>query len=351
MSEMKFPIGLSTLEEIRRGYYYVDKSQFVHTLANQGKYYFLSRPRRFGKSLLLDTIKQAFLGNHEAFKGLYLENHWDWNRKYPVIHIGFTSNQMPESNYYLTDKIAAQLSINAETYGVLLRGKSYSDQFNFLIHDLKAKYATNIVVLVDEYDKPILDVITQPELARKERDILRGFYSVIKENDDKIQFAFLTGVSKFSKAGVFSGLNHLNDITYDERYATICGYTQTELEKTFGSLLTNEDLPKIKQWYNGYNFLGNEGVYNPFSILNYFSKGKRFSNYWFATGTPTFLVDIMKQRHFYIPELEEIEMSEDDLQTFDIEELPLVPLLLQTGYLTIKRTRLRGNFIIYILTA
>lgn len=347
----KFPIGLSTLEKIRSGcFYYVDKTFFVYTLANQGKYYFLSRPRRFGKSLLLDTLKQAFLGNKEVFKDLYLENHWDWSKKYPVIHINFASNQPETANYTLKDKLTAQLQINAENYGLALRGKSYSDQFTFLIRDLYAhSQKTNIVILVDEYDKPILDAITDIASATEMRDILRGFYSVIKEHDDKIQFTFLTGVSNLANAGFFSGLNNLNDITYHPKYATICGYTQEELEHTFNDHLVSEDLPKIKAWYNGYYFLGNEGVYNPFSILSFFERGKIFANYWFASGTPTFLIDLMKQRRFYIPNLESLNLNDNDLQRCDIETLPLPTLLLQTGYLTIQETGRRGERTTYIL--
>ncbi len=347
----KFPIGISTLEKIRsENFYYVDKTAFIDKLVSEGQYYFLSRPRRFGKSLIIDTLKQAFLGNQEIFKGLYLEHHWDWGKKYPVIHISFASNQPETTDYSLQNKIASILLFNARRYGVALQGASYSEQFAFLIHDLKEKYKTNIVVLVDEYDKPILDAITDIALAKKNRDILRSLYSVIKDNDDKIQFAFLTGVSKFAKAGVFSGLNNLNDITYDEQYSTICGYTQQELETTFQAHLIPEDLPKIKAWYNGYYFLGNEGVYNPFSILNYFSKDKRFSNYWFASGTPTFLIELIKQRQFYIPNLEKSEVSEDDLESFEIEELPLLSLLLQTGYLTIKSVKQQGARLLYELS-
>ncbi|MCD8525016.1 MAG: ATP-binding protein [Gammaproteobacteria bacterium] len=347
----KFPIGLSTLKDMRDGYYYVDKTPFVYTLANSGKYYFLSRPRRFGKSLLLDTIKQAFLGNQDVFNDLYLEHHWDWSKKYPVIHIAFTSNQPNTINYGLEDKLKAQLQMNAENYGISLRGESYSDQFGFLVKDLYIQHQeTGVVILIDEYDKPILDQILDPVLAGKNRDILRGFYSVIKEHDSKIQFAFLTGVSKFSKTGVFSGLNNLNDITYDTQYGTICGYTQQELEDTFKPHLEANDLPNIKAWYNGYYFLGHEGVYNPFSILSYFAKGKRFSNYWFTTGTPTFLINLIRERHFYIPQLEQFEVNEDDLDAFDIETLPLPTLLLQTGYLTIASSQRRGAMMTYILS-
>ncbi|MBP9727480.1 MAG: AAA family ATPase, partial [Gammaproteobacteria bacterium] len=347
----KFPIGISTLEKIQSGnFYYVDKTAFVEKLASQGQYYFLSRPRRFGKSLIIDTLKQAFLGNNAIFKGLYLEHHWDWETKYPVIHISFASNQTEKDPNILKIKIASLLQQVADSNHVNLHGELYSSQFSNLIADINAKHNKKVVILIDEYDKPILDAITNISLAHEIRDILRSFYSVIKEHDDKIQFAFLTGVSKFAKAGVFSGLNNLNDITYDEQYSTICGYTQKELETTFQAHLIPEDLPKIKAWYNGYYFLGNEGVYNPFSILNYFSKDKRFSNYWFASGTPTFLIELIKQRQFYIPNLEKSEVSEDDLESFEIEELPLLSLLLQTGYLTIKSVKQQGARLLYELS-
>ena len=348
----KFPIGLSTLEKIRTGnFYYVDKTYLVEQLVKKGQYYFLSRPRRFGKSLLLDTIKQAFLGKKEIFKGLYLEHHWNWDQQYPVIHIAFTSNQVSDTATTLTQKIVDLLQTIATEYGVTLRGELYSSQFSFLIQDIAQQHPQKkVIILVDEYDKPILDEILDPAITTKNRDILRGFYSVIKEHDDKIQFSFLTGVSKFSKTGVFSGLNNVDDITYDQQYGTICGYTQAELEEIFHDCLEPKDLPKIKQWYNGYYFLGDEGVYNPFSILNYLAKGKIFSNYWFASGTPTFLVELFKQRKFYLPQMEYIEIFEDEVQGFDIDRLPLLPLLLQTGYLTIAGVKQQGFRRKYILT-
>lgn len=346
----KFPIGISTLEDMASGYYYVDKTQFVHKMASQGKYYFLSRPRRFGKSLIVDTLKQAFLGNREIFKGLYLEHHWDWGKKHPVIHISFASNQIDKDSNILKIKITSLLQQAANSNQVVLHGELYSIQFSNLIIDINAKYKQKVVILIDEYDKPILDAITDYTLAKEIRDILRGLYSVIKEHDDKIHFTFLTGVSKFSKASVFSGLNNLDDITYDRQYSTICGYTQRELEETFRELLTPQELPEIKAWYNGYYFLGDQGVYNPFSILNYFAKGKRFSSYWFATGTPNFLIELFRQRRFYIPNMECAEISEESLESFEIEELPLLPLLLQTGYLTIKSVKQEGMRMLYSLT-
>jgi hypothetical protein len=345
-----FPIGLSTLGAIRNGYYYVDKTAFVEKLVNQGKYYFLSRPRRFGKSLLLDTLKQAFLGNRDVFKGLYLEDRWDWKKTHPVIHISFASNQVVSSLALFETKITELLQNIAADHHVALSGELYSTQFSRLINDIQCRYQQNVVILIDEYDKPILDTVTDISLAAAIRDSLRSFYSVIKDHDDKIQFVFFTGVSKFAKSGVFSGLNHLNDITYHDKYATICGYTQQELEDTFRTHLIPEDLPTIKAWYNGYYFLGQEGIYNPFSILNYLERGKVFANYWFATGTPTFLIDLLKQRRFYIPHLEKIEVTENSLQSFDVDYLPLIPLLLQTGYLTITGTRLVGITRFYALS-
>ncbi len=351
ISFKKFPIGLSTLAEIVPcGYYYVDKTYFIDKLASEGKYYFLSRPRRFGKSLIIDTLKQAFLGNQELFKGLYLEHHWNWTQHYPVIHISFASNQAETTPEILYKKIADLLQDVAEDNQVTLRGDLYSSQFSNLIRDLKKKYKKNVVILIDEYDKPILDAIADITLAEKMRDILRGFYSVIKDYDDKIQFVFITGVTKFAKAGIFSGLNNLNDITYNPNYTTICGYTQTELEHTFLGLFTPEELPEIKAWYNGYYFTGTEGVYNPFSILNFLANNKQFGNYWFASGTPSFLIHLFKQQQFYIPDLEKSEMSANSVQSFNIEAIPLLPLLLQTGYLTIKSTRRRGNVLMYTLS-
>lgn len=347
----KFPIGISTLDKIiPEGYYYVDKTHFIAKLVNEGSYYFLSRPRRFGKSLVIDTLKQAFLGNKALFKGLYLENHWDWEKQYPIIHISFASNQKEDAPETLKKKIVSLLQSAATDNQVTLRGELYSEQFSNLIHDIHEKQDQQVVVLIDEYDKPILDAITDTPVAEEMRNILSSLYSVIKDNDSKIQFAFLTGVSKFAKAGIFSGLNNLSDITYNPNYTTICGYTQSELEHTFADVLTPKELPEIKAWYNGYYFTGNESVYNPFSVLNFFANNKQFANYWFESGTPSFLIHLLKTQRFYIPNLESFEIVANDLQGFDIEKIPLLPLLLQTGYLTIKGTKRRGIVTVYTLS-
>ena len=233
---------------------------------------------------------------------------------------------------------------------VSLRGELYSSQFSNLIDDIFQKHEKPVVVLIDEYDKPLLDAITDIPVANEVRDVLRSFYSVIKDKDSQLRFVFFTGVSRFAKAGVFSGLNNLQDITYNFNYTTICGYTQSEFEQTFADILTPEELPEIKAWYNGYYFTGNESVYNPFSILNFFANNKQFSNYWFESGTPTFLIHLFKQQQFYIPNLESVEMNATDLQSFEIEKIPLLPLLLQTGYVTIKSVQRRGTVTMYRLS-
>lgn len=241
----KLPIGVSNLREIiEDGYAYVDKTRTVHQLVESGKYYFLSRPRRFGKSLFIDTLKQAFEGNQNLFQGLWLHDHWDWEKKYPVIHISFGS-------------------------------------------------------------------------------------------DAQIRFAFLTGVSKFSKVSLFSGLNNLRDITLSPQYATICGYTEPEMTGVFSQYLEGKSLEKIRHWYNGYSWLG-ERVYNPFSILNYLEEDS-FKNYWFESGTPEFLVKLFKKKRYFIPDIEHLNASESIIGAFDVDFVEPENLLFQTGYLTVEQ--------------
>src|SRR3990167_472105 len=351
----KLPIGLSTLEGmISDNYTYVDKTRLINELVS-GKYYFLSRPRRFGKSLLLDTLKQAYLGNKKIFKGLYLEHHWDWNTQYPVIHVGFAMSSAIESGAVLRDIITAQLSAHATLYNIILPDRTYETQFDYLIKSIaEQSVSKKVVILIDEYDKPILDVIDQPESAYHNREILKSFYGVIKDNDAHLQFVFLTGVSKFSKVGLFSGLNNLNDISLDAKYADICGYTQAELENTFSDYLTagNVDKAMLKLWYNGYNFAGTEiqKVYNPFDILLFFDKGFQYRSFWFETGNPAFLIKLIQRYHYYFPEMEEVHISENSLSTFEIDDIPLPTLLFQTGYLTIKAETMIGAMRGYVLS-
>ncbi|MGA1863056.1 ATP-binding protein [Deferribacter thermophilus] len=343
----KLPIGIQSFKEIRtENYYYVDKTHFVKKLAESGKYFFLSRPRRFGKSLFLDTLKEAFSGNRRLFKGLYLYDNWDWNRKYPIIKISFGSGVVDSSdklikliNYYL-DKISRD-------YDTVLNENLISLKFKELIEKLAAKYNEKVVVLVDEYDKPILDRIDDIDVARENREVLKDFYSVLKDADPYLKLVFLTGVSRFSKVSIFSGLNQLNDITLDKRFSTICGYTQLDLENVFADRLKDFNKDEVREWYNGYSWLG-ESVYNPFDILLLFDK-KSFRPYWFETGTPTFLIKMFQRHRYYLPQLEGLEVGEQLLSNLDIDYIYPENLLFQAGYLTIKEFLRIGNENVYVL--
>ncbi len=342
------PIGISTFSEIiRNGYYYVDKTYFVHRLVSEGKYYFLSRPRRFGKSLFVDTLKEAFSGNCDLFSGLYLENNWEWSERFPVINISFGAGVI-ESRETLDKRLYNLLKRNSEDHGVRLQYDTIPDRFSELIRLISRKCGSPVAVLVDEYDKPILDNITHPEKAAEIREGLKNFYSVIKDNDAYLKFCLLTGVSKFSKVSLFSGLNNLVDISLDERYGDICGYTEKELTDVFNDMLAAIDMNEMKIWYNGYNFLGNP-VYNPFSCLLYFDK-KTIGNYWFETATPTFLIKLLKERRYYLPDLESLQVGEGILSSFDIDRLLVETLLFQTGYLTIKHVEMLGSRRVYTLS-
>ena len=332
----KLPIGIQTFGEIREeGYYYVDKSGFALSLVEQGKYYFLSRPRRFGKSLFIDTLKEMFEGNEPLFRGLIAHDTWDWSVTYPVIRISFGGGVLG-SRCELEDSLDGQLA-SYEANPEALGGMSLRRRFVNLIKDLHSKSGQRVVVLIDEYDKPILDRIEDPDAARDIREGLKDFYSVIKDSDAHIKFAFLTGVSKFSKVSLFSGLNNLKDITLDARYSAICGYTDTELENVFSAELTGLDREQVREWYNGYNWLG-DAVYNPFDLLLLFDQ-RMFRPWWFETGTPTFLIKLLTERQQFTPDLARVMVPESLLSTFDVGNIPSEALLFQTGYLTIDSAR------------
>jgi phosphoserine phosphatase len=348
----KYPIGIQDFGELRRGgYVYIDKTPHIFRLIDQGKYYFLSRPRRFGKSLMLSTMKEIFQGNQSLFKGLWIEDKIDWQRKSPVIHLSFGKSdfkQMP-----LQEAITKRLKEEAAEFGLELKSQDISNQFEELIKGIHQQQG-QVAILIDEYDKPIIDFLGQDELptALENRDILKSFYSVIKDLDPYIRFFFLTGVSRFSKVSIFSDLNNLDDISVTGLYATLLGYTQTELEQYFDKeidLLAQIEgvsreamLEKIRWWYNGYLWGGKETVYNPFSVLSLMQK-REFANYWFATGTPTFLVKKLREKFSY--NLEEVSADEGILSNLLIENISETALLFQTGYLTIKE-RDMGTFIL-----
>ncbi len=332
----KLPVGISNLREIiEEGYVYVDKSPFVHDLYETGKYYFLSRPRRFGKSLFIDTLKEAFEGNQELFRGLWLYDHWNWERRFPVIHLSFGSGVI-KSREELDRRIRDILFQNETSLGITCRQPNdIPGYFGELVRSSAKKYGLRTVILIDEYDKPILDNISDNKQAFEIQEGLKNFYSVIKDSDADIQFAFLTGVSKFSKVSLFSGLNNLTDITLEAEYSSICGYSEKEMLQEFSAHLQDKPLEDIRKWYNGYSWLG-EKVYNPFSILHYLRTGM-FRNYWFETGTPSFLINLLLKRRSYIPDIEHIEASESLIGAFDVDFIEPENLLFQTGYLTIER--------------
>ncbi len=329
----KLPIGIQAFSKIREdNYAYVDKTEDIYNLIDRGTYYFLSRPRRFGKSLLIDTISELFQGSKEFFKGLFIYDKWDWSVKYPVIKISFGSGDFstPES---LKDELRD--IIDGCCYDVDISFEK-SPKLKQLIRETHKKYGHKVVILVDEYDKPIIDVITDKEVAEANRRILGNFYSAIKDSDRYIKFAMLTGVSKFSQMSLFSHLNNLTDITIDKRYGTITGYTQNDLETTFKEHLKGADMEGVKRWYNGYNYFA-ESIYNPFDILKFIDNAYKFRNYWWESGNPSFLIEIFKQKSYFIPKLERIIVSEEVLSSFDVDYIDLVALLWQTGYLTFDK--------------
>jgi hypothetical protein len=335
MAQRKLPIGIQTLGEIiTGGYYYVDKTPYIHQLIEQGKYYFLSRPRRFGKSLLLDTLHQLFEAKEPLFRGLFIHNKWDWSRPRPVIRLGFGSGVM-NGRELLDQNIHEQLNEQAVRLGVTLVNQTIGGRFAELIRRTHEQYGERVAVLIDEYDKPILDNITNAAIATELREGLKNLYSVLKDADPHLCFCLLTGVSKFSKVSLFSGLNNLNDITLDAPFSAICGYTEQDVDRVFAPELAGLDREQIKTWYNGYNW-GGEAVYNPFDVLLLLQK-REFRAYWFESATPTFLVKMLAERGFFTPQLDRLESPLSLLGRFDVDDISTEALLFQTGYLTIRR--------------
>ena len=334
MTRRKLPIGIQTFRTIREeGWYYVDKTAYARRLVEEGTHYFLSRPRRFGKSLFVDTLKELFEGNEPLFEGLDVHDRWDWSVRHPVVRLDFSAGDFNDPDY-LREDVGAQLDAVEEGAGIESRYSSGPARFRRLLATLHERTGQRVVVLVDEYDRPILDVLGKPELARANRDSLRGLYSAIKASDAHVRFTLLTGVSKFSKVGIFSGLNNLIDITLDPAYSAICGYTERDLDTVFAPELPGLDRDEIRHWYNGYGWRGKEKVYNPFDILLLFRQ-REFKAHWFETGTPTFLIDTLLRRRVASPELDGMMGTDALLSAFDVDEMATEALLFQTGYLTI----------------
>ncbi|MEO0043707.1 MAG: hypothetical protein RL329_3155, partial [Bacteroidota bacterium] len=337
------PIGLQFLSEFSEtNSVYVDKTQLVHQLVTTGKYYFLSRPRRFGKSLLVSTLKELFEGNQILFQDLWIEPHWDWAQKNPVVHISFAQWDFEELN--LSAAILEALDSIAQSKGIVLTKKTVKSRFYELLQAVYQQ-AGQVVLLIDEYDKPIVHYLEDNQLKKAiaNRKIFKNFYSVLPDAGKILKFVFITGVSKFTKVSIFSDLNHLRDITLDENYAAIAGYTQSELEHYFGSYLqVIEDkrdisrdklLFQIKRWYNGYSWDGETSVYNPFGTITFLHK-RAFGNYWFATGTPAFLLEQMKKQGQF--KIEKLKVNSDFFEKYDLENIEINQLLFQTGYLTVQ---------------
>jgi len=331
----KLPIGLQSFSKLREdNYIYIDKTKQALNLIENYQYCFLSRPRRFGKSLFLDTLKNIFDGKKELFKNLYIYDKWNFE-EYPVIKIDWAGDF---KSLERTKKRAKEiLKINQEKLNIECSfDNSAEGCFEELIQKSYKKYKKRVVILVDEYDKPILDNLENVEVALQNRDFLRSFYGIMKANDEYIQFAFLTGISKFSKANIFSGLNMLEDISLNDDFGNVCGYTQANIEDEFSEYFKGVDLELVKKWYNGYYFLG-EKVYNPFDILQFIKNKFMFQNYWWESGNPYFLITLLKKQHYNIPKLENITIGSELLNSFEVEKLKLEVLLFQSGYLTIDK--------------
>ena len=343
----KLPIGIQSFEKIRsEGYLYIDKTARIYDIVSSGCYYFLSRPRRFGKSLLLNTIESYFQGRRDLFKGLAIEQlEQDWT-EYPVLHLDLNTR-----NYQDTQSLIAELNKHLELweseYGNDYQDRSIEERFTQIIRLAYEKTGRQVVILVDEYDKPLLQAIGKPELQEAYRATLKGFYGALKSMDGCIRFAFLTGVTKFGKVSVFSDLNNLNDISMDAAFHDICGITESELRANFSvevtELAANSDKSvedtylELKDNYDGYHFCKERlsGVYNPFSLLNAFFKGE-IGSYWFETGTPTYLVELLKLHQYNLSRLEKEEVVSDVLNSVDISSNNPLPVIYQSGYLTIK---------------
>ena len=364
MSETRvMPIGAQSFEVLRSNQcVYVDKTRYVYQLISQSRVYFLSRPRRFGKSLLLSTLDAYFSGKQELFKGLYLEQaelefaarekREAW-QQYPVLYLDLNAERYAQP-HDLENALNTHLVRWEQRYGKEASEATFSSRFMGVIRRAHEKTGRQVVVLIDEYDKPLLDTLDKSELNGTYRDILRAFFSVIKSSDRYLRFAFLTGVTRFSKVSVFSGLNNLRDISLLSDFAGICGITEQELEANFApeiETLGNElgetrdaTLAILKKRYDGYLFARKgENVYNPFSLLNVFAS-RELSDYWYATGTPTFLVEYLKAAHYNIPDLEgNVRLDESDLEANRTDSRNPLPILFQAGYLTIKEYQTMFN--------
>lgn len=351
---MKLPVGIQDFESLRNdGYIYIDKTSLVWKMVNEGKYYFLSRPRRFGKSLLMSTIQAFFEGKKQYFDGtignpLFIATdksvNWSWE-KYPIMHLDLNTEKY-ESKDVLERKLSDFLTENEDVYGKRRDIDSLGIRFEHVIRNAYEKTGKQVVILVDEYDKPLLQAIGNKELQDEFRSTLKSFYGALKSMDGCIKFAFLTGVTKFGKVSVFSDLNNLEDMSMDGRFYSICGITESELHSQLRPAIESlaeakklsyeECTGKLRNLYDGYHFMKeSEGMYNPFSVLNTLKK-KDFGSYWFETGTPTYLATLLVLHDYNLEDMEHSEVDSDVLNSVDSESTNPIPVIYQSGYLTIK---------------
>ena len=349
MTSRRLPIGIQSFSRLREtDSYYVDKTPLIRDLVEQGDHWFLSRPRRFGKSLLVDTIKALFEGRKELFEGLAIHPHRDWSVTHPVLRLSFGGNYNTPPD--IEGDIIEQLESAEREHG--LTPASTSDtgprRLRNLLDRLHHTTGQRVVILVDEYDKPILDTLHDPDRARANREYLRGFYGIIKDSAEHVRFVLVTGVSMFSKVSLFSDLNNLEDISLDPRYATLCGYTDEDIDTVFAPELDGLDRDAIRTWYNGYNWLGRERLYNPFDVLLLLRK-REFRPWWFETGSPRFLFETLKEKSVSPLDLEGCLVDESLVSRFDVDDIGAEALLFQTGYLTITEERRDGFDTLYRL--
>ena len=349
LKRLRIPVGIQSFRTLREeGCYYVDKTPLIRQLVDEGRHYFLSRPRRFGKSLLIDTLQELFEGNEPLFQGLDIHGHWDWSVRHPVVRLSFGGKYIALGD--VERSILNQLAIIERNAGIKPETAIASgpERLQDLLDRLHQTTGKQVVVLVDEYDKPILDVLENPELAQANRDYLRGFYGIIKDSAKHVRFVLVTGVSMFSKVSLFSGLNNLKDISLNPQYAAICGYTDEDIDTVFAPELPELDRDEIRAWYNGYHWRGEEKLYNPFDVLLLFDN-REFEHYWFETGTPTFLYELMQERNVSPLGLDNCAVGTKLLSKLDVGDIDLHALMFQTGYLTIAGEERMGGETLYRL--
>ncbi|MDR0912748.1 MAG: ATP-binding protein [Methanobrevibacter sp.] len=352
------PLSIETFRTIiENDYIYVDKTEHILKLISPGKKYFLSRPRRFGKSLLLSTIEELFKGNKKLFKGLYAENNWDWTKTFPVVKINFSTGEY-NSNEELKTSLNDTIQLIANEYNISLVSKSIASKFKELIRKISEKENKKVVILIDEYDKAILNNIGNIKVLEDNQATMRSFYSVLKDLDQYIEFLFITGVSKFANISLFSDLNSPIDITLNKQFSSICGYTHQELINCFKEHINSltiklnknneEVIDKINYWYDGYSWDGETKIYSPYSTLELFFEEK-FKNYWFKTATPNSLIKVFKNSKNYDDILKPVKVSDSYFDDFDFENIDPISFAFQTGYLTIAKEEEINNRIYYTL--